>query len=113
MAPKHGRKKQPNGSTPKANSVTMGKAPSPKASELEKPERPPLVTQPTDGYAESQEEEREVLKAIYMDDYEEVEAKGAWSVCILSFCRVVVSLISSPLNFIVTEYRDKQLADIS
>lgn len=42
--------------------------------------RPPLVSMPTDGYAQAQEDELEVLKAIYMDDFEEVEAKGAWSV---------------------------------
>jgi translation initiation factor 2-alpha kinase 4 len=28
----------------------------------------------------AQEDEREALKAIFMDDYEESEAKGAWSV---------------------------------
>ena len=32
------------------------------------------------GYAQAQEDEVEVLKAIYMDDYEEVEVKNAWSV---------------------------------
>lgn len=32
--------------------------------------------------AQIQEDEREVLKAIYMDDYEEAEAKGSWGVCI-------------------------------
>lgn len=32
-------------------------------------------------YEKAQEDEREVLKAIFMDDYEESEAKGAWSVC--------------------------------
>lgn len=31
-------------------------------------------------YEKAQEDEREVLKAVFMDDYEEVEAKGAWSV---------------------------------
>lgn len=31
-------------------------------------------------YEKAQEDEREVLKAIFMDDYKEVEAKGAWSV---------------------------------
>ena len=30
-------------------------------------------------YGEAQDEEVEVLKAIYMDDYEQVELKGAWS----------------------------------
>ncbi len=38
------------------------------------------VSQPSETYEQAQEDEREVLKAIYMDDYEESEAKGAWSV---------------------------------
>lgn len=59
----------------------MGKETNGKVNPPEKAERPPLVTQPTDGYSEAQDEEREVLKAIYMDDFKEVEAKGAWSVC--------------------------------
>lgn len=44
------------------------------------PERPPLVSQPSDALEAAQEDEREVLKAIFMEDYEEVEATGAWSV---------------------------------
>jgi len=43
----------------------------------------PLLPTPTEGYTQIQEDELEVLKAIYMDDFEEVEAKGAWSV---QFC---------------------------
>lgn len=46
-------------------------------------EQPPLLPTPTEGYegyTQIQEDELEVLKAIYMDDFEEVEAKGAWSV---------------------------------
>ncbi|KAF2678985.1 kinase-like protein [Lentithecium fluviatile CBS 122367] len=39
----------------------------------------PVASQPSDALAKVQEDEREVLKAIFMDDYEEVEAKGAWS----------------------------------
>jgi translation initiation factor 2-alpha kinase 4 len=39
-----------------------------------------LLTTPTEGYAEVQGDELEALRAIYMDDFEEVEAKGAWSV---------------------------------
>jgi translation initiation factor 2-alpha kinase 4 len=46
------------------------------------PFRPPMVSQPTETYEKVQEDEREVLKAIFMDDYEESEAKGAWSVSI-------------------------------
>jgi translation initiation factor 2-alpha kinase 4 len=44
------------------------------------PVRPPMVSQPTETYEKAQEDEREVLKAVFMDDYEESEAKGAWSV---------------------------------
>lgn len=40
----------------------------------------PVASQPSDALAKAQEDEREVLKAIFMDDYEEIEAKGAWSV---------------------------------
>ncbi|KAJ4367032.1 eukaryotic translation initiation factor 2-alpha kinase [Neocucurbitaria cava] len=43
------------------------------------PIRPPMVSQPSETYEKAQEDEREVLKAIFMDDYEESEAKGAWS----------------------------------
>ncbi|KNG45143.1 protein kinase [Stemphylium lycopersici] len=41
--------------------------------------RPPLVAQPSETYEKAQEDEREVLKAVFMDDYEESEARGAWS----------------------------------
>lgn len=39
-----------------------------------------LAAQPLEALAQAQEDEREVLKAIYMDDYQEVEAKGSWGV---------------------------------
>jgi translation initiation factor 2-alpha kinase 4 len=42
--------------------------------------RPPMVSQTSETYEKAQEDEREVLKAVFMDDYEESEAKGAWSV---------------------------------
>jgi translation initiation factor 2-alpha kinase 4 len=45
-----------------------------------RPGRSPTVSQPADIYAKAQDDEREVLKAIYMEDFEEVEATGAWSV---------------------------------
>jgi translation initiation factor 2-alpha kinase 4 len=44
------------------------------------PVRPSMVSQSTETYEEAQENEREVLKAVFMDDYEESEATGAWSV---------------------------------
>ncbi|KAF2630302.1 kinase-like protein [Macroventuria anomochaeta] len=40
--------------------------------------RPLLVSQPSETYEAAQEDEREVLKAIFMDDYEESEPKKAW-----------------------------------
>jgi len=45
------------------------------------PEGSSRAPQLPEALAKVQEDEREVLKAIFMDDYEEVEAKGAWSVC--------------------------------
>jgi translation initiation factor 2-alpha kinase 4 len=44
------------------------------------PVRPPIVSQLSETYEKAQEDEREVLKAVFMDDYEESEATGAWSV---------------------------------
>ena len=43
-------------------------------------QRPSLVSHTSETYEKAQEDEREVLKAVFMDDYEESEAKGAWSV---------------------------------
>jgi len=40
----------------------------------------PMASQPADIYAKAQDDEREVLKAIFMEDFEEAEATGAWSV---------------------------------
>ncbi|KAF2272310.1 kinase-like protein [Westerdykella ornata] len=68
------KKNATNVSTPQATHAPMGRPPprdQPSA-------RTPLIAMPTDTYAKAQEEELEVLKAIYMDDFEEVEAKGAW-----------------------------------
>ncbi|KAF1839024.1 Serine/threonine-protein kinase [Decorospora gaudefroyi] len=45
----------------------------------ESPGRPPLVSQLSETYEKTQEDEREVLKAVFMNDYEESEARGAWS----------------------------------
>lgn len=42
------------------------------------PVRPALVSQPSETYEAAQEDEREVLKAIFMDDYQESKAKEAW-----------------------------------
>lgn len=40
---------------------------------------PATNTVPSTDYTKAQEEEIEVLQAIYMEDYEEIETKGAWS----------------------------------
>ncbi|KAF2999347.1 hypothetical protein E8E13_005709 [Curvularia kusanoi] len=42
------------------------------------PMRPALVSQSSETYEAAQEDEREVLKAIFMEDYEESEPKKAW-----------------------------------
>jgi translation initiation factor 2-alpha kinase 4 len=70
------KKQQQNVLTSNANGGSPATSP---VSEMV-PDRPPLVSQPSETYDKAQEDEREVLKAIYMDDYEESEAKGAWSV---------------------------------
>lgn len=51
----------------------------------------PGSAQPSEALAQVQEDEREVLKAIYMDDYEEAEATGSWGVCI-----TVLPVVSCP-----------------
>jgi translation initiation factor 2-alpha kinase 4 len=53
------------------------------------PVRSPMATPPTDTYEKAQEDEREVLKAIFMDDYAESEAKGAWSVSFQRLFRMI------------------------
>jgi len=78
--PKAARKKNiQNGSAPQDLEFAMG-APSIKE---DHPGEPALVSQPADVYARAQEDEREVLRAIFMEDFEEIEAKGAWSVSII------------------------------
>jgi translation initiation factor 2-alpha kinase 4 len=72
------KKQQQNVLTSKANGGSPTTSP---VSEMV-PDRPPLSSQPSETYEKAQEDEREVLKAIYMDDYEESEAKGAWSVSV-------------------------------
>jgi translation initiation factor 2-alpha kinase 4 len=60
--------------------------PSPATSPIDEmlPVRSLMSALPTETYEKAQEDEREVLKAIYMDDYVESEATGAWSVSRLS-----------------------------
>ena len=45
-----------------------------------RPAQDGAIVQPSEALAQIQEDEREVLKAIFMDDYEETEAKGSWGV---------------------------------
>ncbi|KAJ4324106.1 eukaryotic translation initiation factor 2-alpha kinase [Neodidymelliopsis sp. IMI 364377] len=68
-------KKQQNVFSPNRSNGTGPASPTNEAL----PMRPSLVSQPSETYEAAQEDEREVLKAIFMDDYEESEAKGAWS----------------------------------
>lgn len=67
------KKQTQNASTPR-DAEDMG--PTSTAGELQ----PALGAQPSEPYEKAQEDEREVLKAVFMDDYVESEAKGAWSV---------------------------------
>jgi len=67
------KKQTQNASTPH---ITDGMGPASPVGDMP----PPLVSQPLETYEKAQEDEREVLKAVFMDDYEESEAKGAWSV---------------------------------
>ncbi|OCK81767.1 kinase-like protein [Lepidopterella palustris CBS 459.81] len=54
---------------------TMGKSPA-KENKLAKPAP---MSQTSDTYAKAQDDEIEVLKAIFMEDFEDIELKGAWS----------------------------------
>ncbi|KAF2205134.1 kinase-like protein [Delitschia confertaspora ATCC 74209] len=56
---------------------------------------------PTDTYSAAQEDEIEVLKAIYMEDFEEVEAKGAWSKTTDRALRLKVKSFSDNNTYVV------------
>ncbi|KAF2795299.1 Serine/threonine-protein kinase [Melanomma pulvis-pyrius CBS 109.77] len=74
--PKTPRKKNiPNATTPQTIDCAMANS----SAKENQPGRTPMVSQPADAYAKAQDDEREVLKAIFMEDFEEAEAKGAWS----------------------------------
>ncbi|XP_014553900.1 hypothetical protein COCVIDRAFT_106435 [Bipolaris victoriae FI3] len=60
----------------------------------------PLTLQPSETYEKAQEDEREVLKAVFMDDYEESEAKGAWSKTTDRVLRVKLTSISDENIFV-------------
>ncbi|KAJ4353741.1 eukaryotic translation initiation factor 2-alpha kinase [Didymosphaeria variabile] len=60
-------KSQSDVSTPYSMAPTAGRS----ASDVQ-------AAQPSEALSQAQEDEREVLKAIFMDDYQEVEAKGSW-----------------------------------
>ncbi|KAF3035937.1 hypothetical protein E8E12_005237 [Didymella heteroderae] len=67
-------KKQQNVFPPNGNNGAGPKSPAQESL----PMRPFLVSQPSETYEAAQEDEREVLKAIFMEDYEESEPKQAW-----------------------------------
>jgi translation initiation factor 2-alpha kinase 4 len=67
-------KKQQNVFSPIGNNGAGPKSPT----QDSLPMRPSLVSQPSETYEAAQEDEREVLKAIFMEDYEETEPKQAW-----------------------------------
>src|SRR5690242_21259162 len=67
-------KKQQNVFSPNGNHGVGPKSPAQESL----PVRPSLVSQSSETYEAAQEDEREVLKAIFMDDYHESEPKKAW-----------------------------------
>ena len=72
------KSKQQNVLTSKTNGGSPATSPVTEAL----PIQPRMDSQPSETYEKAQEDEREVLKAIFMDDYEESEATGAWSVSV-------------------------------
>ncbi|EDU40480.1 serine/threonine-protein kinase gcn2 [Pyrenophora tritici-repentis Pt-1C-BFP] len=64
------------------------------------PVRPPLFSQPSETYEKAQEDEREVLKAVFMDDYVESEARGAWSKTTDRVLRVKLTSLSNDKIFV-------------
>ncbi|GAB7362444.1 hypothetical protein MBLNU230_g2766t1 [Neophaeotheca triangularis] len=60
---------------------------------------------PPINYAEVQSEEAEVLKAIYMEDYQEVEVKGAWSKTTDRSFKLTLRSISDPDNHVLLSVR--------
>ncbi|OSS45401.1 hypothetical protein B5807_10427 [Epicoccum nigrum] len=67
-------KKQQNVFSPNGTNGASPKSPTKETP----PMRPSLVSQPSETYEAAQEDEREVLKAVFMEDYEESEPKKAW-----------------------------------
>lgn len=70
-----GKKKQQNGA--RRNGDVGNQVASP--TKESPPVQPTMDAQTAETYEKVQEDEREVLKAIFMDDYEESDARGAWS----------------------------------
>lgn len=69
------------------------------ASKNETPAAPPIQ------YGEAQSEEIEVLKAIFMEDYEEVEVKGAWSKTTDRSFKLKLKAFSDEHSFVVLSVR--------
>lgn len=70
------KKQQQNVFLPQGHGPSSATSPNKETS----PIRPSMTSQHAETYEKVQEDEREVLKAVFMDDYEESEARGAWSV---------------------------------
>lgn len=70
---------------PKLPPTTPGKKP--KRGSISAPKQPAMTPVPPSlDYIKVQEDEIEVLKSIFMDDYEMVEAAGAWNVSNILIC---------------------------
>ncbi|EFQ88206.1 hypothetical protein CFE70_001607 [Pyrenophora teres f. teres 0-1] len=90
------KKHTPNASTPTGidgmdATSPLGESP---------PVRPPLFSQPSETYEKAQEDEREVLKAVFMDDYVESEARGAWSKTTDRVLRLKLTSLSNDKIFV-------------
>ncbi|KAF2008855.1 kinase-like protein [Aaosphaeria arxii CBS 175.79] len=95
--PKTPRRQTSNVSPLKNGSPAMG---TPNAA-LNQQVKSPSASQPTDGYTQAQEEEIEVLKSIYMEDFEEVESRGAWSKTTDRALRLKLKALSSDETWVI------------
>ncbi|KKY20641.1 putative protein kinase [Diplodia seriata] len=79
---------------PKTPTKTHGNA----AAKGQQPDEPatPGPQAATANYAQAQADEIEALKAIYMEDYEDVETKGAWSKNADRACKILLKSFTNP-----------------
>ncbi|KAF2474345.1 kinase-like protein [Lindgomyces ingoldianus] len=68
-----------NAPSQKNSSDALGKSPAKSLAKENKPGKQPALSQHVDNNEQAQEDEVEVLKAVFMEDFEEVEVRGAWS----------------------------------